>query len=413
MDDSLNSYMKRFLLSIVTLFAIAGVSKAQSALSVPDITLPQNSTATLTVNFQFDVADTYTGYSFNLELPDDLEFVMAEGTDVACTKGACHDASHSVTANLSEGLVKVAGLSLSSKPLTGTSGVLLTFTVKPKSAVTVGQTFTGTIKDILIVPVEGTKQNLSASTFTVTIGEPADLRTILDETSTTAPEAATGVDVRVKRTVNANVWSTICLPFAMSEAQVKAAFGDDVQLGDFNGYETEEDGEGNITSIAVKFVDATAIEANHPYIIKVSAPVTEFTADGVDIDPEEEPTKAAVKRTKKQWSEMIGTYVANTPVGDADADGWCLFLSGGKFWYSKGTTKMKAYRAYFDFYDVLTEVEEGASARMYISFDPATGIEKTEVTGSAEGVYYDLQGRKVMNPVKGMFIKDHKKVIVK
>ena len=405
--------MKRLLLSIVTLLAIAGVSKAQNALSVPDITLPQNSTATLTVNFQFDVANTYTGYSFNLELPGDLEFVMAEGTDVACTKGACHDASHSVTANLSEGLVKVAGLSLSSKPLTGTSGVLLTFTVKPKSAVTVGQTYTGTIKDILIVPVEGTKQNLSASTFTVTIGEPADLRTILDETSTTAPEAATGVDVRVKRTINANVWSTICLPFAMSEAQVQAAFGNDVKLGDFNGYEATDDGD-NVTSIAVKFVDATAIEANHPYIIKVSAPVTEFTVDGVDIDPEEEPTKAAVKRTKKQWSEMIGTYVANTVVGNAEEEAWCLFLSGGKFWYSKGTTKMKAYRAYFDFYDVLSDVENGnTNAKMYISFDPPTGIEKTEVTHSAEGEYYDLQGRKVMNPGKGMYIKDHKKVIIK
>ena len=101
-----------------------------------------------------------------------------------------------MTANLSEGLVKVAGLSLSSKPLTGTSGVLLTFTIKPVGTPTVGQAYTGNIKDILIVPVEGAKQNLANSTFTVTIGEPDDLRTILDETSTTAPEAASGVDVR-------------------------------------------------------------------------------------------------------------------------------------------------------------------------------------------------------------------------
>ena len=47
--------------------------------------------------------------------------------------------------------------------------------------------------------------------------------------------------VRVKRTINANEWSTICLPFAITAEQVKGVFGDDVQLGDFTGavYELE------------------------------------------------------------------------------------------------------------------------------------------------------------------------------
>ena len=399
--------MKKILFSIMALLAIAGTSRAQTnAFSVADIELPKNYEAALTVNFQFDAADTYTGYSFNLQLPEELEFVMAEGTDVACTMGSCHDASHSVTANLSDGLVKVAGLSLSSKPLKGTSGVLLTFTIKPKAAVTVGQTFTGTIKDILLVPVEGAKQNLAESNFTVTIGADADLRTILDETSTTAPAAATGVDVRVKRTFTANQWNTICLPFAMSAAQCKAAFGDDVELADFTSWSSEEDGEGDIVAINVGFTPVTAIEANHPYIIKVSSAITSFTADAVDIDPEVEPS-VQVGKKKAEKGYLTGTYVADFLVPEDN-----LFLSGGKFWYSKGLTKMKAFRAYFEFADVLASVE-GSSAPVFISFDGGTtGINNVKQT-VGDNKYYNLSGQQVENPGKGLYIQNGKKVIIK
>jgi hypothetical protein len=399
--------MKKILFSIMALLAIAGTSRAQTnAFSVADIELPKNYEAALTVNFQFDAADTYTGYSFYLQLPEELEFVMAEGTDVACTMGSCHDASHSVTANLSDGLVKVAGLSLSSKPLKGTSGVLLTFTIKPKAAVTVGQTFTGTIKDILLVPIEGAKQNLAESNFTVTIGADADLRTILDETSTTAPAAATGVDVRVKRTFTANQWNTICLPFAMSAAQCKAAFGDDVQLADFTSWSSEEDGEGDIVAINVGFTPVTAIEANHPYIIKVSSAITSFTADAVNIDPEKEPS-VQVGKKKAEKGFLTGTYVANFTVPEDN-----LFLSGGKFWYSKGKTKMKAFRAYFWFIDVLASVE-GSSAPVFISFNnETTGIKNVEQT-TGDNKYYNLNGQYVENPGKGLYIQNGKKVIIK
>ncbi len=399
----------------MALLAIAGTSTAQTenALTVADIELPKNYEASLVVSFQFDAADTYTGYSFNLELPSELEFVMAEGTDVAFTKGACHDASHSVTANLNEGLVKVAGLSLSSKTLTGTSGTLLTFTIKPKSAVTAGQIFTGTIKDILIVPVEGAKKSLANSTFTITIGEDADLRTILDETSTTAPEAATGVDVRVKRTINANQWSTICLPFAMDATQVKAAFGNDVQLGDFDDIESTTDAEENVTAINVKFNAATAIEANHPYIIKVTSPITEFTVDAVDIDPQDasvDKNETKVKISGKWYyfyDRFIGTYIAETSVPDNN-----LFLSGNKFWYSKGNTKTKAFRAYFDFQVVLSSVDD-STAPVFISFgDETTGIKNVQRTLD-DGAYYNLSGQRVETPAKGLYIKDGKKVIVK
>jgi len=411
--------MKKILFSMMALIAMAGASNAQTnALTVADITLPQNSEAELTVSFQLDAANTYTGYSFQLELPEELAFVMSEGTDVACTKGSCHDASHSVTANLSERLVKVAGLSLASKPLVGTSGDLLTFTIKPATTtLTVGQTFTGHIKNILIVPVEGTKQSLSDATFTVTIGAPADTRTVLDETSTEMPSAATGVDVRVKRTITAGVWSTICLPFAMSEAQVKAAFGSDVELADFKGAETVFDASDNVVGIRVSFDEATAIAANHPYLIKVSTAVEEFTADGVDIVPQEDDAYVEYDngRTGSRrvvYSGFYGTYRAATVLDEAS-----LYLNGGQYYYSSGDVEMKAFRAYFVFLDELADRTAAATQVIIDVAGQSTGIDAIDENASNSHIY-DLQGRKIADGQlsdrlrKGIYVRNNKKVVL-
>ena len=266
----------------------------------------------------------------------------------------------------------------------------------------------GELAEGAIVKVSADTEKLMPSILVSTKAE--SLAIVFDENSASILEAATGVDVRVKRTIRADEWSTICLPFAMTEAQVKAAFGSDVQLADFMGYEVEEDEDGNVAGLSVNFSDADAIEANHPYLIKVSAAVSEFTADGVDIDPEDEPTVAAVKRTRKQWSEFIGTYAANTAVPEKT-----LFLSGNKFYYSTGATKMKAFRGYFDFYDVLTEVDESyAKVRFFIDDTAAEiegigGVMQTGAVYSVSGVRMGTADRLKTLP-KGLYIVNGKKV---
>ena len=97
----------------------------------------------------------------------------------------------------------------------------------------------------------------------------------------------TGVDVTVMRTINANEWGTICLPFAITAAQMSTAFGEgvEVQLRDFMGcdVEYEDEDEETAKSIRVKTEAVSAMEANHPYLIRVSKKVTEISVDNVDI----------------------------------------------------------------------------------------------------------------------------------
>ena len=232
-----------------------------------------------------------------------------------------------------------------------------------------------------------------------------DTRKVLDENGTTIPAVEDNVDVRVLRTINANQWSTICLPFGMNESQVKDAFGDDVELGEFLGSVSTTDGKGRVTNISVNFSKAEHIAANCPYIIKVSKPVTEFTLENEFLIPAEEPAVTV------NGDKFIGVYAANTIL-----DSGVLFLHDNQFWYSTGQTKMKAFRAYFKFQDVLTDVEN-ASSRIALNFeDETTGIGDAKWLKQKEESrkqMYDLQGRRVENAQRGLYIMNGKKVVVK
>ena len=252
-------------------------------------------------------------------------------------------------------------------------------------------------------------------TAALTVVEPGSIRTVLDENSTEVPTAAENVNIQVYRTLVPDVWNTICLPFAMSEAQVKAAFGDDVQIADFVDHEIELDADENIVGIEVNFTDVTEIEANHPYIIKVSSAISDFTVDDVNIDPDEdgaciENDNGKTGSRRQVYSGFYGTYHAQTTIPNL-----CLYLSGNDFWYSTGLTKMKAFRAYFEFCDVLTDVENEYAVKMFIHHTgDASGIEEVTIdNGQLATKVYDLSGRRVEKTGKGIYIINNKKVLVK
>lgn len=238
---------------------------------------------------------------------------------------------------------------------------------------------------------------------------------VLDETSTSVPDAAAGVNVLVKRTIKANEWSTICLPFAMTWAQVESAFGEDVQLADFKDYYITEEGD-DITGITINFTDAFGIEANHPYIIKVSSAITEFTADGVDIAPDEENAYTVYDNGKTGTKRIIyGWFVGTLHAGETLAEN-TLFLAENKFWYSAGATVIKGFRAYFDLTDILSEVESsGARIMMDINGEETALSEELRVMSEESSAWYTLNGLRLDKKptTRGIYIHNGKKVVIK
>ncbi len=340
------------------------------------------------------------GFQFDLYLPEGMTAVKdGNSRYVSSLSNGRKPAGDQHTLTLSEqpdGAIRFLCGSQYDETFTGTDGEIATLTINIDASVAVGD-YPVYLRNMKLTETDISKfYTTDEVETTVTVTGAADGRVVLDETSTTAPEAANSVDVRVKRTINAGEWSTICLPFAMTVAQCQAAFGSDVQIGDFTGCTVVDD------NVSVNFSNVTAMEANHPYIIKVSSAVSEFTVDGVDIAADNAEVK--VNKSGRKYNRFIGNYENGTELEDG-----FLFLNANKFYFSNGSTKIKAFRGYFNLETADAYYEE--SRRIVLNFGDATGIE-TIVKDEADKVF-NLSGQRVKTPAKGVFVKNGKKIIVK
>ena len=403
--------MKKKIFLMITLLVGIVSAQATNDVVVGDVTIPQGGSGVVNIELNNN-DDEFTAYQFRLILPEGLNFVADKKGNPSFVAGDRYD-DHSISSST---LGVFSCISTTLAPISGTSGSLLSVDVTASADVAVGTKLNVTLGEIECT-TSGTSPKavkFEDVTFTVTIGDPADTHVVLDETSTTAPVASGGaVDIMVKRTIKANEWSTLVLPFNMTEAQVKEALGSDVQLAEFEDYEAEYTGD-DVTGLTVNFVATDLTEGfygNYPYLVKTSKDITEFIVTST-IDPDEEGAVVEYDNGKsgkqrKVLGSLIGTYHA----GDAIPNNG-LFLSGNKFWYSAGATKIKAFRAYFMLNEVLSGVAE-AKVRFIVDED-AAAIEG--ITPDMEnGVWYTLDGRQLNGKPteKGVYIVDGKKVLIK
>lgn len=402
--------MNRIIALVMLAMGVVGYSWADK-LIVNDVILERYQ-AEIRINYQFDVEKQYSGYQMVLELPNGVRTLKDEDGAPLFTKGDCYDASYTLSSNYLNGTDRFAALSLQSKPMTGTEGLLLSVPVVCDEELEVGTMLQATLRGISFGKTDGqTTVDMPDVTFSITVGNPW---ITLDENSTVLPPTTDGeVDILVKRTIPANRWNTICLPFAMTEGQVKEAFGEDVELAEFIEYEVTEEND-EITKIDVVFEPALlskhGFKANYPYIIKTSNNISEFMVSST-LEPNEEDAYAEYTNGKTgSRKEVYGTFYGTLRAGQKLQDNQ-LFLNQGNFWYSAGNNTIKAFRGYFDFVDILSSKESASNVRMIVG-DTETDIES--LTGVVRNdALYDLQGRKVKTPNGGIYINNGKKIVVK
>lgn len=336
---------------------------------------------------------TYVAMQFDLTLPSGLTLVTPL-TDCYAAGELVNGHTFTVS-DQGSGKYRFACYANPTAPFTAGNGTLLTLYYAVAPGTSAGDK-TATLSDVTF-SYNYVSYHPSAGDNTITIG--SDLA--LSEDETTAPAASSGtVNVTVGRTLKGGKWNTIVLPFAMTNDQLKTAFGNDVKLASYEGY--TKSGE----NISVNFVTSTELAPHTPYIIKVSDDKTSFSATGVSITTATN-NLTVNKGTAEAPKSIIGTYVAETTIPDKG-----LFLLDDEFRYSMGASKLKAFRAYFSFADF--DYSGVSAARvLYDVFDMSTGIHSINGTSRPDGNVYNLNGQRVDGAARGVLIKNDKKVFNK
>ena len=196
---------------------------------------------------------------------------------------------------------------------------------------------------------------------------------LTDEKPFNAPVAFTATEAKFTKTMNAD-YGTMVIPF-------DAELPSDVEAFNITG------NEGDVLTTA----EAEAIEANKPVMLKGSGEVS-FTASNAEID-------ATAKGV--QTSGLLSGVYAATAVPTENT--YVLQKQGEdvNFYKAISGLTVNPFRAYL--------TAAAGAARLTFDFNEATGIKTVKTTDGAE--VYNLQGVRVANPTKGLYIVNGKKVI--
>lgn len=204
-------------------------------------------------------------------------------------------------------------------------------------------------------------------------------------------------DITLNRTLVANKWNTLCVPFAISEEEIKANFGEGTLVEKFEAV------NGN----TVNFADATSIEAGVPYLIKPTVAGTTYTFNGKDVIADAPKTEGNADVTFK------GIYSPTdiTNKGTVKAAG---VTEGGKVLFVNPGSKTKAFRCFF----TISDNASITPAMLKVSIKGVETAINSIVMGNSnatDNAVYNLQGQRVNGNslTKGIYIKNGKKFAVK
>ena len=198
--------------------------------------------------------------------------------------------------------------------------------------------------------------------------------------------------VNLTRTIKKDTWNTFVVPFSISNAELKTAFGNDVEVAEYS----ENSVDANNATVTFTKMGTPAITANVPVLLKTSTAGTSYDFANRTI------FSGDAKKAGTNF-DFVGTYAASTDIADGD-----YFIASNKLYKSAGATTIAGTRAYIK--------AKNASARIAnfsIEGDETTGISVIGAGQNTQNSVFDLQGRRVAKPAKGLYIKNGKKMIVK
>lgn len=208
------------------------------------------------------------------------------------------------------------------------------------------------------------------------------------------------VVVELTRSFVADTWNTVCLPFALTSDQATQLFGSGYKVAAFTG----------VNNKIMQFTTLSSnddFEAGVPYLVNPTKNLSNSSPVVlIDVDL---TAKNGSTVTYDGYS-FVGTLVQKTFTENLD---YTRFVaSGNELKKPNSGSTLKALRAYFILpasfdhsHAPKLSIDGEGEATEIISLDNERVI--------MDNVYYDLSGRRVMNPTKGLYIVNGRKVIIK
>ncbi len=413
--------------------AWVGTMKADEIV-VPNIVIPKGGTAILDIQLNNEQELNRT-FGLFINLPDGITVVddseklgeRFNGTNVSVVGTPESDGRYKILA--------VNGITADDDyPIPDNSGTIVTVELASDESIDEGTVLDASIENIELnlfsKETDGAPSDVPTTVnFHITIGEPDDGRIKFYEDATSLPKYTAGekANVTMYRTIKANEWSTMVLPFNLTKSKAKAAFGDDVEMAKFTGFVVDYgEEEENVTPLGIT-INLTSytiptqgnLAGGTPILIKTSKDITEpLQFDDVKLTEgvQNVENEFVLNEDFTLKGKFRGTLVKTVVPEDG------LFINGNQFWYSTGKSTAKAFRCWFELGAVLDK-ETDFSSRIFLHFDDSetTGISLTPSPSlRGEGSIYTLDGRKVVNDDtsnsklrKGIYVKGGKKMIVK
>ena len=228
----------------------------------------------------------------------------------------------------------------------------------------------------ILIPNGGTKQIAPIAQNDI----PAVVYVIDENKAFTSPASdLDNVSVRLNRTLSKDYWNTFAVPFDIASMDAVIREYDDV--------------DGN----TMKFKNANGIEAGKPYLVKPNNDIVNPTYSNVTL------TSAASQDVTKGNYSFIATYAPKQLATDKTE----MFITTNGYLAYPQTSEsatLKGMRAYI-------KVPQNANVSLFI--DGATGIDEVRSkTDDIRSGYYNLNGQRVTQPGKGLYIVNGKKLII-
>ena len=217
----------------------------------------------------------------------------------------------------------------------------------------------------------------------------------LDESASLPFVAESSIHVVLRRTAQAGMWNTVCLPFALTTSEVERVFGEGTQVAHFS----------SVSDNVLNFNTVASMEAGVPYLVKPT----------LDVDEPFSFSYATLATSEPKSEEIDGyCFVGVFEPTEIDGDGQNYLIGENDALLKPDQeTELKGFRAYI-------RVPEGAVAKDFAIDGEALAINLTSADEKGGNAIYDLTGRKMRQTLstdaalpRGIYIKNGKKYIIK